>query len=189
MYLTLLNNRLDELIKIEKAEVRGDFSWIEADYFKALLAEGLSLEVAKREFIHTVNPISNISYVIEQLREKQMKCILITAGPQQVADIAGNCFGFDKCYGSEYEVRDGIFTGKIIKHIGDTGKIVFLDEFCKQEGITQEQCVAVGDGASDIPLFEYCKMSIAINYSSSVKGKATHYIKTDDLKDILKYIL
>lgn len=41
MYLALINNRLDELIEIEKAEARGDFSWIEADYYKARLAEGL----------------------------------------------------------------------------------------------------------------------------------------------------
>lgn len=189
MYLALINNRLNELIEIEEAEARGDFSWIEADYFKAQLAEGLHLEVARREFINTVNPISNIVHVVKRLHENQIKCILITAGPQQVADIAGNCFGIDKCYGSEYEVCDGIFTGKIIKHIGDIGKIEFLNGYCSYEGITPEQCAAVGDGASDIPLFEYCKMSIAINYSPAVEGKATHYVKTDDLSSILAYIL
>lgn len=32
MYLSVLNNKLEELIKIEKREANGEFTWIEADY-------------------------------------------------------------------------------------------------------------------------------------------------------------
>ena len=54
---------------------------------------------------------------------------------------------------------------------------------------TKLECVAIGDGASDIPLFDYCGTSVAINYSENVIGKATYYSKTNDLSKILKYII
>ena len=49
-------------------------------------------------------------------------------------------------------------------------------------------CIAVGDGATDIPVFEYCGKSIAINSSEKVKRVATHAVDTDDLFDIVALI-
>jgi phosphoserine phosphatase len=49
--------------------------------------------------------------------------------------------------------------------------------------------VAVGDGSTDIPVFEACGKSIAINASEAVKKKATYAVDTDNLRDILELIL
>lgn len=73
--------------------------------------------------------------------------------------------------------------------IGDKGKILCLQAYCKQYNIDSNRCIAVGDGASDIPLFEFCEGSIAINYSEATIGKACYYLKTDDLSDILDLII
>lgn len=188
MYLCKINDRLAELIEIEKREANSEFTWIEADYYKARLAKGLFVDKAYSEFNNTVKPIENIHQVIKILHQMNIKCILITAGPKQVAEIAGELWGFNKCYGSDYEVIDGMFTGEILEHLGDKGKVTRLAEYCKINGIESENCVVVGDGASDIEMFKYCRTSIAINYSHSVIGKATNYLITNNLMDILKHI-
>lgn len=189
MYLSVLNNKLEEIVEIEKREANGEFTWIEADYYKAKLAQGLDIEKVSTEFNRILNPIKNILNVIATLRKLGFKCILITAGPKQVAKVACSAWGLDGYYGSDYEIVDGKFTGKIINHIGDKGKITCLQEYCDKHKINPDNCIAIGDGASDIPLFEYCGGSIAINYSNATIGKASHYIKTDDLSDVLKYII
>lgn len=188
MYLCVLNNKIEEIIEIEKREANGEFAWIEADYYKAKLAQGLDIEKISAEFNHILKPIDNILNVIAELQKLGFKCILVTAGPKQVAEAACNIWGLDGYYGSDYEVIDGKFTGRIINHIGDKGKISCLKEYCDKYEINPNNCIAIGDGTSDIPLFEYCGCSIAINYSKVTIGKATHYIKTDDLSDILNFI-
>lgn len=189
MYLGVLNNRLEETIEIKKREENGEITWIEADHHYAELACGLKIEKVSTEFNNLLKPIKNILNVITTLHKSGFKCILITAGPKQVAEFACKIWKLDGCYGSDYEIADRKFTGRIINHIGDQGKIACLQEYCNKYEINPNNCIAIGDGVSDIPLFEYCGCSIAINYSDAVIGKATHYIKTDDLSDILNFVI
>ena len=51
------------------------------------------------------------------------------------------------------------------------------------------ECIAVGDGSTDIPVFEYYIKSIAINASENVKEKATYSVDTENLSDILDFII
>jgi phosphoserine phosphatase len=73
--------------------------------------------------------------------------------------------------------------------LDDTLIIECLQDFCKNNSIKPEECIAVGDGATDIPVFQYCGKSIAINSSPKVQKSAMYAIDTDDLTCILKYIL
>lgn len=187
-YLCEINNQLDKLLEIEDMENQKEISWIEADYIKAKLIKGLNLGKVSNCFADSIKFIKNIDYVIKYIKKQNMKCILVTAGPIQVADIVGEMFGFDKVYGSNYEVRDNIFTGKIIEHLGEEAKLKSLQSYCKEQNIDINKSIAVGDGDSDIGVFKKCGKSIAINYTDSLLGKADVYLKTDDLKDLLEHI-
>lgn len=189
MYLCILNNNLERLMEIEKQEADGEIHWIQADYHKAKLIKGLLEARIYNEIDNFLKPLKNISDVTEALHQNGIQCIVVTAGPKQVAKAVKEKWGFDDYYGSDYEVAGGVFTGEILEHIGDVGKIACLKDYCEKHKINRNECVAVGDGITDIPLFEYSNNSIAINYVPAVVGKATHYLKTDDLYDVLQYIL
>ncbi|HUU46714.1 MAG TPA: HAD family phosphatase [Acidobacteriota bacterium] len=184
-YLCTLNGNAGALQEIEKHEIDGSISWIDADHRKARLIKGLSLSAAEDKFKDTIELIQNIEQVVGHLKERGIRSVLITAGPIQVAGILGTQFGFDGVYGSLYEVEDQRFTGRITRHLGNDGKLQCLKDFCVKNGIGFEHCVAVGDSESDIDLFEKCGRSIAINYSDAVKGKASEHLITDDLSDVI----
>ena len=57
-----------------------------------------------------------------------------------------------------------------------------------KNNIKPAECIAAGDGSTDIPVFKYCGRSIAINSSSDAREEATYAIDTDDLMDILVYV-
>lgn len=187
-YPCVINDRSDDFEKIECLETDNRVSWIEADYLKAELIKGLNLKNVKANLDDNVEFIENLEPVLKYLRAKGLKSVLITAGPIQVANIIGTKFGFDGIYGSLYEVKDNKFTGKISIHLGSKGKVNCLNEFCAKNGIRPDQCVAIGDSGSDIGIFENCNKSIAINYSDALKGKASEYINTEDLSDIIDII-
>ena len=187
-YLCTLNDNLAALERIELLESQRVITWIEADYLKAELIKGLKLDRVEDRFQYDIDLIQNVEQVLAYLRGRGIQSVLITAGPVQVASILGAKFGFDGVYASLYEVKDREFTGRILTHLGGDGKLNCLKEFCTTNGIGPDRCVAIGDSDSDIPIFKACGMSIAINYSDSVKGEASEYIMTDDLGDVVKLL-
>ena len=184
-YLCMLAGKLKEFDEIECREDDGSVTWIEADFLKAELIKGLNLAEIETNFKNHIQLIRNLDKVIHYLKDEQIKSVLITAGPFQVASVLGTKYGFDTVYGSEYEVANNKFTGTILNHLGNDGKLNCLKGYCAENGINLDNCIAVGDSGSDVALFENCGKSIAINHSDSLKGKASHYIITDNLSDII----
>ena len=187
MFLCMLNGKLGRLLEIEKNENSGNLNWIEADYQKAALIKGLHTKQLQENFEQIMKPLHSINSTIAALNKQNIQSIIITAGPRQVAYAAQMQWGFCASYGSDYEVIDGIFTGSILEHLGDKGKDSCLQEYCRINNLSPNECIAIGDGSTDIPLFEYCDKSIAINASLSAMKKATYSIETKDLSDILQF--
>lgn len=187
-YLCEINGGLDELLKIEELEEKREISWIEADYIKVKLMKGLNIEKVASCFKDHIRFIKNIDRVIKHIKDQGMKCILVTAGPVQVAKIVGDMFGFDAVYGSNYEVQENIFTGRIIEHLGEGAKLKSLELYCREADIDIRQTIAIGDGESDLGVFSKCGRSIAINYTDSLVGKSDVYLRTDDIGDVLEYM-
>lgn len=185
----ILNGKEKEHSFIQEEEENGLIDYKAADYRRAELLLGLEERKIAQSFLEIAKPLKNIKSVVEALHEQNIKCIVITVGPRQVAKVVCDIWGFDDHYGSDYEVVGGVFTGKILNYIGAEQKIKCLQHFCKNNSIKPEECIAVGDGSTDIPVFEYCGKSIAINSSPKVRKSAMYAVDTDNLEDILKYIL
>ena len=185
----ILNGKEKEHSFIQEQEENGLIDYKSADYLRVKLLLGLEERKITQSFLEIAKPLKNIKNVIEALHEQNIKCIVITVGPRQVAKVVCDIWGFDDYYGSNYEVVDGVFTGKILNYIGAEQKIECLQDFCKKNNIKPNECIAVGDGSTDIPVFQYCGRSIAINSSPKVQKSAIYAVDTDDLTDILKYIL
>lgn len=184
----ILNGKEKEHSLIQEQEEQGLINYKSADYLRAELLLGLEECNIALAFLEIAKPLKNIKYVVDVLHEQDIKCIVITVGPRQVAKVVCDIWGFDYYYGSDYEVVEGAFTGKILNYIGAEQKVECLMDFCKNNNIRPDECMAVGDGSTDIPVFKYCQRSIAINSSKKVRENATYSVDTDDLSDILKYI-
>lgn len=184
----ILNGKEKEHSFIQEQEEKGAIDYISADYLRAELLSGLKECKIAQSFLEIAKPLKNIKSVIDALHKQNIKCIVITVGPRQVAKVVRDIWEFDGYYGSDYEVVEGVFTGKILNYIAAEQKISCLQDFCKNNSIKPEECIAVGDGSTDIPMFKYCGKSIAINSSLKVRENAMYAVDTDDLADILKYI-
>lgn len=184
----LLNGKEAEHAIIQRQEEAGKLDYIQADYARAKLFQGLTEETIAAEFLNIARPLHNIRRTVETLQSRNVKCIVITVGPVQVAKVVADIWGFDGYYGSEYEVQKGKFTGRIMRYIQSKHKIDCLVDYCKKHGIDAGACIAVGDGATDIPVFRHCGKSIALNAAESVKSIATYAVDTNDLTSILQFI-
>lgn len=185
----ILNGKEKEHSFIQKQEEKGLIDYKTADYLRAELLLGLEECKIAQSFLDIAKPLRNIKKVVEALHEHNIKCIVITVGPRQVAKVVSEIWGFDAYYGSDYEVIEEAFTGRILNYVGAEQKIECLQDFCKNNEIKPHECISVGDGSTDIPIFKYCGKSIAINSSPKVRKCAMYAVDTDDLTDILEYII
>lgn len=188
-YLCSLNGRKDELRQIEKRENSGELSWIEADHLKARLLRGLPRSRISESFDREVPLISGTAECLARIRALGLKTVLLTAGPLDVARALAERLTFDAVCGSEYEVVNGVYMGRISKHLDALGKLAGLADFCRKQRIGLHECIAVGDSASDDEVFRHCGKSIAINYSQALVNRADEYLMTEDLRSILDFIV
>lgn len=62
-------------------------------------------------------------------------------------------------------------------------KVVVAEELLARYGLTEDDCVAYGDSASDVPLFQRLRHSVAINGSGSVRDVAAAIYDGWDLRE------
>ena len=185
----ILNGKEKECREIDAREMAGELDYISADYLKAELFKGLVVSKIEESFTEIAIPLGSIRHVVDELHKNGIMCIVVTVGPVQVVKAFCDIYRFDGYYGSEYDVENGVFTGLINKYLSAESKIECLRDYCIRFNIALSECVAVGDGATDIPVFEQCRISIALNASASVQKRATYAVDTLDLVDILQFIL
>jgi len=87
-------------------------------------------------------------------------------------------------------VRDGFLTGDVHVNVSFHQKGKLLSSILQKYNLTQQDCAAVGDDPTLIPLFKKVALGIAFNPTSSeVERHANIVVKGNDLRSVLPYIL
>ena len=80
---------------------------------------------------------------------------LVTATPKDLADVIAKRLGFTGALGTVAEVKDGIYTGKLIGQLlHGPNKALAITELAEQHGIDLANSYAYSDSHHDIPLLE-----------------------------------
>jgi phosphoserine phosphatase len=133
--------------------------------------------------------IGGIEETVAWLHAHEIAALLATVTHRFAADYFADRYSFDDVFGCEMdEDSTGRFEGTVRKHVEAEDKVRFLREHCQINGITPSQCVAVGDGRSDIPLFAEVGLSIALNGNEATNRAADHVLASEDLTDIITLI-
>ena len=91
----ILNEKEKEHSIIQEREEKGLIDYKSADYLRAELLLGLDERKIAQSFLQIVKPLKNIKNVAVALHEHNIKCIVITVGPRQVAKVVCEIWGFD----------------------------------------------------------------------------------------------
>ena len=121
-----------------------------------------------------LNP--NIKSTLRNLQKMKIKNALVSYIPTKLAQLYAN-LGFDYLSGTEFEMKDRVFTGKTIKINSDKSKAIL--DICKMEKIIPKEAIAVGDSINDVNMFKTVgfENSFAYNASSEVAKNAKYPIR------------
>ncbi len=109
--------------------------------------------------------------------KKTHKVYLITTNFQAIAETVKNMFNLDGYLCTQYEVKDGKFTGEIVSTLAD-GKDVVESLVSPDDQFS----LAVGDSENDISMLDKVKIPICINPSPELLKVATerNWLVVDD---------
>lgn len=102
--------------------------------------------------------------LIRELKDKNYFLLAISGSPEDIVNKFANYFGFDRAFGSIFEVREGGFIGKVLYDAAKNKKQILKKFFEDNAGnIDFRKSFAVGDTQSDIPIFEAVDHPIVFN--------------------------
>src|SRR5262249_53638667 len=132
--------------------------------------------------------VHGIEAFVTRLRRSGIRVVLCTITWRFAACVFQERYGFDACCGTEMEERDGFLTGAVSRHFNELDKLQFARDYCVRNDVLMEECAAIGDSRSDIPLFQHVGLAVAFNGSAAARSAAHVSLDSQDICDVLKYL-
>jgi phosphoserine phosphatase len=170
---------------ITEKGMRGKMDYIQSLRNRVSLLKGLSIK-SLEPLAQTIKLTKGSEELISSLKEMGFRIGLISGGFSYFTDILKKRLGFDYAFGNELEIKRGRLTGRIKGKIIDAKrKAEIMDDICREEGITRDEVVAVGDGSNDRIMVANAGLGIAFNAKEILKKVADGTITRDNMKGVL----
>ncbi len=148
---------INAVIQAFRANIKGVHYGAFADIAKS---------VVEREGRHTYRYTRAL---LAELKQKGYFLLAASYSPKTVLDYFCPALGFDKAYGTLYEIGpEDYFTGSLVDEHLTFNKSYIVKRALEKEGLTLEGSVGVGDTESDIAFLELVEKPICFNPNSQL---------------------
>jgi phosphoserine phosphatase len=177
-----------EVVKVTEAAMRGEIEFQESFRRRVALLRGLE-EIRVRELLDTIPLVEGAEQLIGTLRMLGYKTAILSGGFNFFAQHLQKRLGIDYVYANDLDIADGVVSGEVQTPIVDgPRKAELLKQIARQENISLDQVVAVGDGANDLPMLGIAGMGIAFRAKPLVRQTASHAVSFLGLDSLLYLI-
>ncbi|GAA5050573.1 phosphoserine phosphatase SerB [Erythrobacter westpacificensis] len=177
-----------QVADITERAMQGELDFESALRERVALLEGLDEDAIYQCLDDRIRPNEGARILVETLRAKSCRTVLVTGGFHHFADVIATQLGFDRVVGNRLEVVGGKLTGGLVGGITDSSvkKSVLLEEMGKLG--EEAQSMAAGDGANDIPMLEASTYGIAYRAKPKARAAANGWVDRGDLTTLLKLL-
>jgi phosphoserine phosphatase len=174
-----------EVGEITERGMRGEIDFAQSLRERVGCLKGIGMDDLK-SLTKSMRLTEGAGELISALKEMGFKIALISGGFDFFTDVLKERLGFDYAFGNQLETKGGRLTGRVKGRIIDAKrKAEIVDEICRGEGVTEEEVVAVGDGANDQIMVANAGLGIAFNAKDVLKRVADGSLTKDHLKGVL----
>lgn len=177
-----------QIAAITERAMQGELDFASALTERVALLRGLP-EGAIAECLATrIAPMPGAKVLVETLKARGCRTVLVTGGFHQFADPVAEQLGFDRVVANRLEVVDGKLTGGLVGGITDSAvkRTVLLEEAALLGETTIS--LAMGDGANDIPMLEAATYGVAFDAKPKARDAADGWIDRGDLTGMLELL-
>ncbi len=181
--LSALVGKKEEMSRLTRETMEGKHSFVDTFRRRIGLLRGLT-ERDLDEVAAGIRYRRNLDVLMSWLKEHDFRTCIITGTFGNVLFRLPHIDRFDFVFVNQLETKDGVVTGRFRGQVMDN-KGDIARELQSRLNARPEDCFAVGDGSTDIPVFQTCGFSIAINAKPRVKSAASVSIDSHNLADLL----
>ncbi len=175
-----------QIAEVTERAMRGELDFASALDARVALLEGLDEAAIQRCLDERVKLMPGAKTLIQTMRGRGAKTILVSGGFTRFAEPVGTELGFDRMIANRLLIEDGKLTGRVAKPIVDaTTKEVTLLSAIDELGIDPAATLAVGDGANDLPMIRRAGLGVAYHAKPIVAAEAGVRIDHNDLTALL----
>ena len=178
----------DKVADITERAMRGELEFESALRERVGLLEGLGERAIDNCLAERIRPVPGARTLVQTLKGKGCRTVLVTGGFHHFADRVGDQLGFERVVGNRLAVSQGQLTGKLAGPVSDAStKLATLEEEREKLG-EGARVLATGDGANDIPMIEAADYGIAYRAKPKARDAANGRIASENLTVILKLL-
>ena len=178
----------DKIADITERAMRGELEFESALKERVGLLEGLEEGAIATCLDQRIQPVPGARALVNTLRSKGCRTVLVTGGFHHFADPVAEQLGFERVVGNRLGVAGGALTGLLAGPVSDAStKLATLEDERSQLG-EGARVLATGDGANDIPMIEAADYGIAYRAKPKAREAANGRIASVELTAILKLL-
>ena len=179
------SEKADQIIKITHKAMAGEIDFHDALLTRVELLAGLSESVIEK-VRDQLTLTKGAKTLIQELHRIGHKVGVVSGGFTNVIEPILKSLEVDFYVATTLEVSNGLLTGKVAGPLVDSlAKKKALEDFARQENVSLNQTVAIGDGANDLEMIKAAGLGIAFNAKPKVVAVADTTISTRDLAAVL----
>jgi phosphoserine phosphatase len=186
--------RKAEVAAITEAAMRGEITDFKESLRRRLaLLKGVTLADMERVYTERLEINPGAAELIAACQKAGMKVLLVSGGFTFFADRVKTRLNIDFARSNRLEVVNGQLTGGLVMQSwGDicdgAEKRRTLLEVASLLGIKPHECIAMGDGANDLPMMGAAGLSVAYHAKPKVREQAMVAISEGGLDRLLEVV-
>ncbi|QLB43156.1 phosphoserine phosphatase SerB [Mannheimia pernigra] len=158
----------------------------ELDFEQSLRKRVGTLENASESILQKVREnlplMDGFEEMVSILKENGWKLAIASGGFDYFADYLKEKYGLDFAVSNQLEILESKLTGKVLGKVVDAEfKAETLRNLADRFNIPQNQWVAVGDGANDLPMLKTASLGVALHAKPKVQEQANFVVNFADL--------
>jgi phosphoserine phosphatase len=171
-----------QVAAITEAAMRGDLDFVAALDARVALLGGMDAVVLDQCRRERIRLMPGARELVATMRANGARTVLVSGGFTAFAGPVGTELGFDRVVANTLMVEGGKLTGVVARPVVD-GAIKLAE--LRAGGMALADCLAVGDGANDIPMLCAAGLGVAYRAKPATIAAAPAAVRHGDLTALL----
>ena len=171
---------------ITERAMKGELDFKEALRARVLLLKDLPETTLQQVFDQHITLMPGAKTLVATMKARGATTHLVSGGFTFFTARVAQALGFDTDEANILELADGKLTGTVREPILDKdSKRASLERHAAQHQVPLSACLAVGDGANDLPMLLAAGLGVAYHAKPVVEAQAKASIRFNDLSALL----